>query len=58
MNKGLIKMSELEFVTQHRRHQHPELSLHEFETTQYITRFLDELNVSYEQPLETGAVHI
>lgn len=58
MNKGLIKMSELEFVTQHRRHlhQHPELSLHEFETTQYITRFLDELNVSYEQPLETGAI--
>ena len=37
-------------------HQHPELSLHEFETTQYITRFLDELNVSYEQPLETGAI--
>jgi metal-dependent amidase/aminoacylase/carboxypeptidase family protein len=35
--KGLIKMNELEFVTTHRRHlhQHPELSLHEYKTTQY-----------------------
>ena len=40
-------MSELEFVTKHRRHlhQHPELSLHEFETTKYITQFLEELGV-------------
>ena len=51
-------MSELEFVTKHRRHlhQHPELSLHEFETTEYITHFLDDLGVSYERPLETGAI--
>lgn len=51
-------MSELEFVTKHRRHlhQHPELSLHEFETTKYITQFLEELGVSYERPLETGAI--
>ena len=33
-------MSELEFVTQHRRHlhAHPELSLHEYETTEYILK--------------------
>ncbi|PTF04682.1 hydrolase [Staphylococcus devriesei] len=51
-------MSELEFVTKHRRHlhQHPELSLHEYETTQYIIRFLEELNVAYQRPLETGAI--
>ncbi|ADC87582.1 MULTISPECIES: amidohydrolase [Staphylococcus] len=51
-------MNELEFVTTHRRHlhQHPELSLHEFETTKYITGFLDDIGVSYERPLETGAI--
>ncbi|RIL70621.1 amidohydrolase [Staphylococcus devriesei] len=51
-------MSELEFVTKHRRHlhQHPELSLHEYETTQYIIRFLEELDVAYQRPLETGAI--
>ena len=51
-------MSELEFVIKHRRHlhQHPELSLHEFETTKYITQFLEELGVSYERLLETGAI--
>ncbi|MDU6092956.1 MAG: amidohydrolase, partial [Staphylococcus lugdunensis] len=51
-------MNELEFVTTHRRHlhQHPELSLHEFETTKYITAFLDDIGVSYERPLETGAI--
>lgn len=51
-------MNELEFVTTHRRHlhQHPELSLHEYETTTYIKQFLDELGISYETPLETGAI--
>ncbi|COD91426.1 amidohydrolase [Staphylococcus warneri VCU121] len=51
-------MNELEFVTTHRRHlhQHPELSLHEYETTQYITDFLTELDVPFERPLETGAI--
>ena len=51
-------MNELEFVTTHRRHlhQHPELSLHEFETTKYITAFLDDIGVSYERPIETGAI--
>ncbi|MCC3754815.1 amidohydrolase [Staphylococcus capitis] len=51
-------MSELEFVTKHRRHlhQYPELSLHEFETTKYIKEFLDKLGVGYDCPLETGAI--
>ena len=51
-------MNELEFVTKHRRHlhQYPELSLHEYETTQYIASFLDSLGVHYERPLDTGLV--
>ncbi|MBF2260441.1 amidohydrolase [Staphylococcus capitis] len=51
-------MSELEFVTKHRRHlhQYPELSLHEFETTKYIKEFLDKLGVEYDCPLEIGAI--
>ncbi|MCI2947494.1 amidohydrolase [Staphylococcus caledonicus] len=51
-------MSELEFVTKHRRHlhQHPELSLHEYETTQHIIQFLEELDVPHQRPLETGAI--
>lgn len=34
-------MNELEFVTKHRRHlhQHPELSLHEFEQLLILKRF-------------------
>lgn len=46
-------MNELEFVTKHRRHlhQHPELSLHEFETTAYIKAFLDSLNIKYGLPI-------
>lgn len=48
----MIKMNELEFVTKHRRHlhQYPELSLHEFETTKYITQFLDELGSDIRPP--------
>ncbi|MEP9818620.1 M20 metallopeptidase family protein [Staphylococcus xylosus] len=51
-------MNELEFVTTHRRylHQHPELSLHEYETTEYIANFLEELGVEYQRPLETGVI--
>ncbi len=51
-------MSEIEFVTQHRRylHQHPELSLEEFETTRYLEQFLIGLEVPYEKPLETGII--
>lgn len=51
-------MTELEFVTEHRRylHKHPELSLHEYETTKYIAHFLDDLGVPYERPLDTGVI--
>ncbi|ARJ51825.1 M20 metallopeptidase family protein [Staphylococcus lutrae] len=51
-------MNELEFVTQHRRylHQHPELSLEEYQTTAYIEAFLKELGVPYERPLKTGII--
>lgn len=51
-------MSELEFVTQHRRylHAHPELSLEEYATTEYIIQFLEAEGVSYERPLKTGVV--
>ncbi|QLK86202.1 M20 family metallopeptidase [Staphylococcus sp. 17KM0847] len=51
-------MNELEFVTEHRRylHAHPELSLEEYATTDYIIQFLEGLGVSYECPLETGVI--
>lgn len=51
-------MNELEFVTTHRRylHQYPELSLHEYETTEYIANFLDDLGVEYQRPLDTGVI--
>ncbi|WP_436952145.1 M20 metallopeptidase family protein [Staphylococcus shinii] len=51
-------MKELEFVTTHRRylHQYPELSLHEYETTEYIANFLDDLGVEYQRPLDTGVI--
>ncbi|PHK49371.1 M20 metallopeptidase family protein [Staphylococcus edaphicus] len=51
-------MNELEFVTDHRRylHMHPELSLHEYETTNYIVRFLEALGIQYERPLDTGVI--
>ena len=51
-------MSELEFVTQHRRylHAHPELSLQEYATTDYIVQFLEAGGIAYERPLETGVI--
>lgn len=51
-------MTELEFVTGHRRHLHenPELSMNEFETTSYIIEVLESLGVNYTQPLPTGVV--
>ncbi|REB90418.1 hydrolase, partial [Staphylococcus pseudintermedius] len=51
-------MNELAFVTQHRRylHQNPELSIQEHETTQYLQRFLESLDIPYERPLETGII--
>ncbi|MEP1151435.1 MAG: amidohydrolase [Balneola sp.] len=39
-------------------HQHPEVSYKEFETTKFIKSKLDELNIPYESPLETGCVGI
>ncbi|UEX89204.1 M20 metallopeptidase family protein [Staphylococcus ratti] len=51
-------MDELQFVKTHRRylHQHPELSLKEYRTTEYIEQFLKLLNVPYKRPLETGII--
>lgn len=56
--KDIMTQSELEFVTKHRRHLHqnPELSYQEFETTQHIITILEELNIPYERPLETGVI--
>ncbi len=39
-------------------HQHPELSFHEFETTDYIVEYLKELGYEVLRPLETGCVAI
>ncbi len=39
-------------------HKHPELSFREYKTTEYIQSRLDELNIPYETPLETGCVGI
>lgn len=39
-------------------HKHPELSFREYKTTEYIQSRLDELNIPYENPLETGCVGI
>ncbi|WP_445664492.1 M20 metallopeptidase family protein [Fodinibius sp. AD559] len=39
-------------------HRHPELSFQEHETTEYIIKQLDELNIPVDRPLETGCVGI
>ena len=39
-------------------HQHPELSFHEFETTDYIVEYLKELGYEVMRPLETGCVAV
>lgn len=51
-------MTDLDFaVTQRRKlHQIPETSMEEVQTTEYIISFLNELNVTFERPLETGVV--
>lgn len=51
-------MSELDFVKKTRRylHEHPELSMQEFETTAYIEEFLKSLNIEYYRPINTGIV--
>src|SRR5699024_12336803 len=51
---------ELEFVTAHRRHlhQHPELSLKEYKTTEYIKSVLTDLNINHYQILDTGVIGV
>ncbi|WP_412520618.1 M20 metallopeptidase family protein [Staphylococcus simulans] len=53
-----MTQTELEFVTEHRRHfhQNPELSLEEYETTNHIIAFLESIGVPFERPLETGVI--
>lgn len=51
--------SELEsYVIEKRRyfHAHPELSMHEVETSNALARELDEIGVSYVRPYETGLI--
>lgn len=49
---------ELKFVTEHRRylHQHPELSLKEYKTTEYIIAVLEEIGIPSCRVLDTGVV--
>lgn len=51
-------MTDLEFVTTHRRYLHanPELSMNEHNTTRYIKEVLDSLNIEYTTPLKTGVI--
>lgn len=51
-------MTDLDFVTTHRRylHAHPELSMNEYSTTSYIIDVLESLGVAYSNPLATGVV--
>ena len=46
------------YIIEQRRHfhKHPELSLHEFQTTADIAAQLDAMGIPYERPLETGLV--
>lgn len=46
------------YIIEQRRcfHQHPELSLQEFETTEAIARELDTMGIPYERPTATGVV--
>ena len=37
-------------------HQHPELSLEEYQTTDFIKKELDNMGVAYDTPLDTGVV--
>lgn len=53
-----VYTDELKFVTEHRRylHQHPELSLKEYKTTEYIISVLKDIGVSFYQVLDTGVI--
>ncbi|GGB07099.1 amidohydrolase [Macrococcus hajekii] len=49
---------EYEYLKETRRwlHQHPELSMQEFETTAFIKNELDALDIPYDTPLPTGVI--
>lgn len=44
--------------TRHYLHKYPELSFKEYKTTEFIKSRMDELGISYENPLESGCVGI
>ncbi len=52
------KYFEEAITTRRYLHQHPEVSYKEFETTKFIKETLEELEIPYESPLETGCVGI
>jgi amidohydrolase len=37
-------------------HAHPELSFEEYETTEFVTKLLDEWRIPYERPMPTGVI--
>lgn len=53
-----MQKEELDFVIEHRRHlhAHPELSMQEYETTNYIISVLEDLDVPYYRVLDTGVI--
>lgn len=58
MNIAAMKERHTQYIIELRRyfHQHPELSLEEFETTAFIAKELDKLNISYEKSHPTGLI--
>ena len=55
--KELARQYESYIIEQRRHfHRHPELSLEEFETTDYIARELDAMGIPYIRPTATGLV--
>lgn len=55
--KDLAKKYESYIVEQRRYfHMHPELSLEEFETTEYIAKELDKMGIPYIRPTATGLI--
>lgn len=58
MNIAAMKEKHTPYITELRRyfHQHPELSLEEFETTAFIAKELDKLHIPYELSNPTGLI--
>lgn len=55
--KDLAKQTETYIIEQRRHfHMHPELSLEEFETTDYIVGQLDEMGIPWIRPTSTGVI--